>query len=275
MVQAKDDCVADDCDTYSRDAQIHTLAIERVILAMRERLQEPLSLLDMAQIANLSPYHFSRVFHRHIGIPPGIFLTALRLAAAKRLLLTTSLSVTDICFEVGYASLGSFITRFTQLVGLPPRHLRQAAEHFVLPAPESLVNQCTHTSCFSPFRNRLLGQISVTGTFTGIIFVGLFPKPIPQGRPVRFTLLAKAGSYTIASVPDGRYFVMAAALPLAEEARTYLLPDSASLMGTIQVPLVMRDGRMQGLADVNLRPPRLTDPPMVVAIPLIPNPADH
>src|SRR5438309_1587588 len=118
--------------------QAHSVAIERAILAMRERLQEPLSLQDMADIAHMSPYHFSRVFHRLIGIPPGEFLTALRLDAAKRLLLTTSLSVTDICFEVGYLSPSSFTTRFTQLVGLPPRQLRQVAGDYTMPCPESL-----------------------------------------------------------------------------------------------------------------------------------------
>ena len=55
-------------------ALLHQMAIERVILVMRERLHEPLSLEDMADIAHLSPYHFSRVFHRLIGVPPGEFL---------------------------------------------------------------------------------------------------------------------------------------------------------------------------------------------------------
>src|ERR1700760_4201675 len=91
---------------------------ERVILSMRECLDEPISLSDMADIACLSPYHFNRVFHQVTGLPPTKFLYALRLSTAKRLLLTTSLSVTDVCFEVGYNSLGTFTTRFTQLVGL-------------------------------------------------------------------------------------------------------------------------------------------------------------
>lgn len=265
MVQTTDDCLVVASENYSSN----TLAVERVILVMRERLQEPLSLQDMAEIANLSPYHFCRIFHRLTGIPPGIFLTGLRLATAKRLLLTTTLSVTDICFEVGYSSLGSFITLFTRLVGLPPRHLRQAAEHFAMPSPESLGNRVIHTSCFSPFRNRLLGQISVSGPFHGIIFIGLFPKPIPQGRPVCCTLLAKPGLYTIGSVPDGCYYILAVALPLCDEPRTYLLPDSATLVGMGAAPLLMREGRMQGLADVTMRTPKLTDPPMVVALPFV------
>ena len=89
-------------------APLHGLAVERVLATMRERLDEDLTLHDMADVAHLSPYHFTRVFRHVTGIPPCEFLTALRLQEAKRLLLTTGLSVTDVCFEVGYSSLGTF-----------------------------------------------------------------------------------------------------------------------------------------------------------------------
>src|SRR5205814_4988789 len=107
-----------------------TQAVERVIQTMHTHLHEVLTLEDLASVAFLSPSHFNRVFCRLIGIPPGEFLSALRFQAARRLLLTTSLSVTDICFEVGYTSTGSFTSRFTHLVGLSPRLLRQRAHAF-------------------------------------------------------------------------------------------------------------------------------------------------
>src|SRR5712692_6429375 len=94
-----------------------TQAVERAIQTMHTHLHEVLTLEDLASVAYLSPSHFHRVFCRLIGIPPGEFLSALRLQAARRLLVTTSLSVTDICFEVGYTSTGSFTSRFTHLVG--------------------------------------------------------------------------------------------------------------------------------------------------------------
>src|SRR6266853_3083700 len=97
---------------------------------MHTHLYEVLTLEDLASVACLSPSHFHRVFRRLIGIPPGEFLAALRFQAARRLLLTTSLSVTEICFEVGYTSIGSFTSRFTHLVGLSPRLLRQRAHAF-------------------------------------------------------------------------------------------------------------------------------------------------
>ena len=106
----------------------HRLAIERVIAVMRERVDHALPLHAMADIAHLSPYHFARVFRQVIGIAPGEFLGALRLERAKQLLLTTDLSVSEVCFEVGYNSLGTFTTRFTRLVGLSPGRMRDLPE---------------------------------------------------------------------------------------------------------------------------------------------------
>src|SRR5437868_12228568 len=108
------------------DAARHvTLAVQRqavecVIQTMHTHLCEVLTLEDLASVACLSPSHFHHVFRRLIGIPPGEFLSALRLQAARRLLLTTPLSVTESCFEVGYTSIGSFASRFPHLVGMSP-----------------------------------------------------------------------------------------------------------------------------------------------------------
>ena len=257
------------CVSQLSTTDAHSVAIEQVILAMRKRLQAPLSLQDMADIAHMSPYHFSRVFHRLVGITPGEFLTALRLDAAKRLLLTTSLSVTDICFEVGYLSPGSFTTRFTQLVGLPPRQLRQVAGDYTMPCPESLHDTRTYSFCHVPFRGCFLGRVSTAIDFTGLIYVGVFPKPIPQGHPCSCTLLAAPGTYFIKSLPDGCYYVLAVALPFSGKAHSYLLPDTNVPAGMTQGPLVIHNGKMSGQPDIRLLPRRVTDPPIVVALPFI------
>src|SRR5215213_3589316 len=112
----------------------HHEAVERVIRMMHDRLDEPLTLQEMSRTAYISPYHFNRIFRHITGIPPNKFLYALRLETAKRLLLTTNTSVTNVCFDVGYNSLGTFIRRFTGLVGLSPSHFRSLARH----ASESL-----------------------------------------------------------------------------------------------------------------------------------------
>src|SRR5712691_7666180 len=150
-----------------------TQAVERAIQAMHTHLHELLTLEDLASVACLSPSHFHRVFRRLIGIPPGEFLSALRFQAARRLLVTTSLSVTDICFEVGYTSTGSFTTCLTHLVGLSPRLLRQRAHTFE-PPPAEPAECCSTTSSCLPLKHALLGQISAPATSRGTIYVGLF-----------------------------------------------------------------------------------------------------
>src|SRR5260221_14703529 len=96
----------------------HTQAIEHAIQAMHTHMHELLTLEDLASVACFSPYHFNRVFHRLIGIPPGEFLSVLRFQAARRLLLTIPSTVTDIWFEFGYTSPGSFTSRFSHRVCL-------------------------------------------------------------------------------------------------------------------------------------------------------------
>jgi AraC family transcriptional regulator len=245
-----------------------TQAVERAIQAMHTHLHEVLTLEDLAAVAYLSPSHFTRVFGRLIGIPPGEFLSALRFQAARRLLVTTSLSVTDICFAVGYTSTGSFTSRFTHLVGLSPRLLRQRAKAFEPPAAEPAGLRPTMPSGM-PMKNALLGRISAPATFRGTIYVGLFPSPIPQGAPVRCTRLRSSGWYLFQGTADGVYHLRAAAFPVAADLHSALLPGEQMLLGNNASPLVIRHGQVSGDPDLVLHPPRLTDPPLVMGLPLL------
>src|SRR5215467_10122031 len=242
-----------------------TQAVERSIQAMHTHLHELLTLEDLASVACLSPSHFNRVFHRLIGIPPVEFLAALRFQAARRLLLTTRLKVIDICFEVGYTSVGSFTSRFTHMVGLPPRLLRQRAHAFE-PLPVEHAELSPTTSSGLPISNTLLGCISASATFRGTIYVGLFSSPIPQGKPVRCTRLGSPGVYRIHGIPDGVYYLRAAAFPIASDLRSALLPGEKMLLGHNTSPLVIHHGHVSGDPDLILHPPRLTDPPLVMGL---------
>ena len=76
------------CDDAARQVTLaaQTQAVERAIQFMHTHLHELLTLEDLAAVAYLSPFHFTRVFGRLIGIPPGEFLSALRFQAARRCL---------------------------------------------------------------------------------------------------------------------------------------------------------------------------------------------
>jgi AraC-like DNA-binding protein len=88
---------------------------------------EPLTLDSMAEAANLSKFHFARAFAAAYGETPRTYLTRRRIERAKDLLRAANLTVTEICFLVGFASLGSFSSRFRQLVGVSPSEYRRSA----------------------------------------------------------------------------------------------------------------------------------------------------
>src|SRR5688572_10720048 len=82
--------------------------LQSVRAFMDEHFDEPLSLDELAQVAHLSRYHFIRLFQRCFYETPHQYLTRKRLEQAKHLLANSTLSVTDICFAVGFESIGSF-----------------------------------------------------------------------------------------------------------------------------------------------------------------------
>ncbi len=86
----------------------------------------PITLDDMARVACLSPTHFLRTFKQTFHETPHHFLTTRRLERAQRLLCQTDLPVTDICFAVGFESLGSFSSLFKRRMGCSPLAYRQA-----------------------------------------------------------------------------------------------------------------------------------------------------
>ncbi|MGW8889278.1 helix-turn-helix transcriptional regulator [Streptomyces sp. NPDC055749] len=85
---------------------------------------EPLNVPDLAERAHMSPGHFSRSFRAAYGETPYSYLMTRRIERAKALLRRGDMSVTDVCFAVGCTSLGTFSTRFTELVGESPSAYR-------------------------------------------------------------------------------------------------------------------------------------------------------
>src|SRR4051794_38049324 len=88
---------------------------------------KPLDLGALAAEAGYSRFHFARAFTATYGETPRTYLTRRRIERAKTLLRTANLSVTEICFLVGFASLGSFSARFRDLVGRSPSDYRDEA----------------------------------------------------------------------------------------------------------------------------------------------------
>lgn len=88
---------------------------------------QPLDLDELARTANFSRYHFLRAFRSAFHATPHEYLTRKRIERAKELLAEDVLTVTEICFEVGFESLGSFSTLFHKIVGWSPSIYRARA----------------------------------------------------------------------------------------------------------------------------------------------------
>jgi AraC-like DNA-binding protein len=97
--------------------------------------REPVTLAAAASEACLSPFHYQRLFTRVFGESPHEFLTRVRVERARQLLVHDNEAVTEICFDVGYQSLGSFSTLFRQQVGLAPSEFRRSLRR-IFPVPQ-------------------------------------------------------------------------------------------------------------------------------------------
>ncbi len=109
----------------------------------------PLNVEQLARDVHMSAGHLSRAFRRAYGDSPYSYLMTRRIERAMALLRRGDLSVTDVCFEVGCSSLGTFSTRFTELVGMPPSAYRKHAVGEAEGMPSCVVRQVTR-----PIRNQ-------------------------------------------------------------------------------------------------------------------------
>lgn len=220
-------------------------AVERAIGTMRANLGEPLTIEDLARSAMFSKFHFCRIFRRATGTSPARFLSALRLAEAKRLLRTTTMTVTGICHEVGYSSVGTFSTQFNLRVGTTPNAYR----HFNGFSPKTPAPTESNTVV----RGNILAP---NGIPSGPIFVGLFPTRIPEGRPVRHTVLDGPGPYALTGVPEGDWQLLAHLIE----------PRDVPFVGW-RGAITVRPDLTARLADLPMRPMRCFDPPVLIALP--------
>ena len=243
-------------------------AVERAVEFMRAHLADPLALEVLARVALLSPYHFHRVFRLVTGIPPGQFLTALRMAEAKRLLLTTSQRVTDVCFAVGFESLGTFTTRFGQLVGVAPQELRRLAERHGARSIQWLADYDVELHANE---HRLTGWLDAPASESCVTLVGLFDRAVPQGLPSACDVVAQTpGPFVIRGARCGVHHVLAVGFPRAETVLDAMLLEPQGLLVGARAQAV-RVGPDQGVVHVRLlmNLPGPCGPPIVLAAPLL------
>ena len=137
----------------TRSADEQELRDLAVLRRVRDRIDreyaQPLNVDALARDAHMSPGHFSRAFPRGYGESPYSYLMTRRIERAMALLRRGDLSVTEVCFAVGCSSLGTFSTRFTELVGVPPSVYRREASGDMAGIPP-----CVAKRVSKPVRNR-------------------------------------------------------------------------------------------------------------------------
>ena len=142
-----------DLAVTSKPAGIQRLRDLARLRRVRDRIDgeyaQPLDVEALARGVNMSAGHLSREFRLAYGESPYAYLMTRRIERAMALLRRGDLSVTEVCFAVGCSSLGTFSTRFTELVGVPPSAYRRDAARATVGMPPCVAKQVTR-----PVRNR-------------------------------------------------------------------------------------------------------------------------
>jgi len=247
--------------------EANQVSVERAIRHMKEHLAEPLELAELARIAAISKFHLVRVFDEVTGTTPAHFFSCLRMQRAKELMLGSESSITDICMEVGYASLGSFSKTFNALVGVSPQEFRGLPKRLTpLQFAKAVWRYlATDRQITGP---KVAGVVEGPGRPQGFTFVGAFTGGVPQGAPFSGTVMLKRGSFCIARPDVAEFHLLAALIPFSA--------DLTAIVATLPIGLVASQ-RVQNTGAKNLdvphlrlRPLRGTDPPIVLALPSLP-----
>jgi AraC family transcriptional regulator len=237
-------------------------AVVRAVEMMRANLGEAVTVDDMARAAMFSKFHFTRIFQRVTGISPGRFLSAMRLQEAKDLLLSTTMNVADISVHVGYNSVGTFSSRFTRSVGLSPTEYRRSrgVSHLVLSSePEE--------DSAERAEGVVSGYLSVpASTEVDVTFLGLFSTWVPEGKPVRCAIQRGSGRFILDKVPDGLWYLLCQGVVKdAPQDNPGGGTPPGLCVGTFG-PIRIHQGNAVH-ANVRLRPAKVYDPPMLLALP--------
>lgn len=234
-------------------------AVLRAIDAMQERLGDQLTVDDLARAAMFSKFHFTRMFQRVTGVSPGRFLSALRLQRAKELLVSTPMKVADISITVGYNSVGTFSSRFSRSVGMSPTIYRRRAGYAteIRPEPGATRISAARLSC----------DIRLTQhDGNALIFVGLFPARVPEGRPVRCAVLRGTEHVCFDNPPLGNWYLLAQSVS-TDDGPTGLCRDRADRPVAVATvgPITIRPDTLVS-TELVLRPGRAMDPPVLLAL---------
>lgn len=110
----------------ARPVRLGSPALATLAEYIEARLEQTITIDELARLSGMSPFHFARCFKRSTGLAPHQYVLARRIDRAKRLLLTTDLSVQEIAWKIGFENINHFRRQFRAQFGIPPGDLRAA-----------------------------------------------------------------------------------------------------------------------------------------------------
>ena len=191
------------------------------VLRLAHENAATLDVADLAEHAGYSPFHFTRLFGARMGIGPGQYLTALRIDAAKRMLLAGDDAVIDVAAAVGFDSLSSFSRRFRSTVGVTPGQLRRLAHHIGDRPPRPFTLLRPH-----PQRLRVHLSLPEAAQRRGdaSVWVGWYPQPAPIGLPLSGVLVSGVPSVDL-PMCEGAPFLLGFVVPAHADPLDMLVPE--------------------------------------------------
>jgi hypothetical protein len=183
------------------------------------------------------------------------------------------MSITEICFDLNYESLGSFTTSFTEFVGVQPSKVRK-----IVGLDSGVFNEgfgyahSIHATSSDEETNMVsvVGQAYASDELLGGVMLGLFHTPVPGGHPIACTALPREGNFAIYGVPAGEYFLLAAGCSRPLAMRECLLQGGKTLyIGSTQLSIQGQENSTKVRANIELRQWKYTDPPFIWLLPLV------
>jgi AraC family transcriptional regulator len=236
-------------------------AVSKVILGMKKLENRDVSLGEWAEFASLSKFELISAFKKLTGIPPMAFHNAEKLEIAKQLLVFERIRVTDVCFEIGFESLGSFVSKFSGCVGISPGNYARAM------SAVGFTGLFVRALLYGKPRMRKADTVievhfeaPEAHSWPGLI-AAVFPRAYPSGMPAEWCFVPP--TRRIVQFEGGlEAHCLAASLPLWPRLAE-LVNFRPGLIG--RAPMQRNLGEIQ----VALHPPTIFDPPITLAVPAL------
>lgn len=244
-----------------------------VIQQMCVSLDSHSSISRLAREAGLTVPELAAKCCQMTGLPPSRLRSYLRIQKAKEMLIDTAESVTNIALDVGYDSLGTFVRRFTSLVGLTPTDLRKLCCKV---SPGEVLDVALNGGFDSRYVYARNGQF-VSGVVTASVrgdacfsVIGLFAKAAPAGVPYAGCVLLDCGRFRLAR-PSGvkECHLLAMQVPQSLDERSLWLPSFANMRIAHHKVPIAKSGPVQRDISVTFRTRNRFDPPVLIPLPVL------